>query len=46
MDSDRITAQIRIDAYDLAPEDFADLTRRIEDAAAAHKATVTIDTLT
>lgn len=43
MTDDRMSAEIRIDALDLAPEDFADLVDRVEEAAAAHKATVTVD---
>ncbi|MFR9796165.1 hypothetical protein ACL02U_09715 [Streptomyces sp. MS06] len=41
--NDRITATIEIDAYDLALPDYEDLKARIEEAAAAHKATVTVN---
>jgi hypothetical protein len=39
----RITADILVEAFCLAKPDFDDLKDRIEDAAAAHKATVTVD---
>ncbi|MEU5580978.1 hypothetical protein ABZ791_30340 [Streptomyces huasconensis] len=41
--TDRITADILVEAFDLAKPDFDDLKDRIEEAAAAHKATVTVD---
>ncbi|MEU1071874.1 MULTISPECIES: hypothetical protein [unclassified Streptomyces] len=41
--TDRITADILVEAFDLARPDFDDLKDRIEEAAAAHKATVTAD---
>lgn len=41
--TDRITADILVEAFDLAMPDFNDLKGRIEEAAAAHKTTVTVD---
>jgi len=41
--TDRITADILVEAFDLALPDFDDLKDRIEEAAAAHKATLTVD---
>ncbi|MFF1709271.1 hypothetical protein [Streptomyces sp. NPDC058268] len=41
--TDRITADILVEAFDLARPDFDDLKDRIEEAAAAHKATLTVD---
>ncbi|MBD0743524.1 hypothetical protein [Streptomyces sp. CBMA152] len=41
--TDRITADILVEAFHLAKPDFDDLKDRIEEAAAAHKATVTVD---
>ncbi|MFJ4627153.1 hypothetical protein [Streptomyces sp. NPDC088847] len=43
MTDDHVSAEIRVDALDLAPEDLADLVALVEEAAAAHKATVTVN---
>lgn len=41
--TERITADILVEAHDLALPDFADLRDRIVEAASTHKATVTVD---
>lgn len=41
--SDHMTAVIVVEVHSLAMPDFDDLKARIEEAAAAHKATVTVD---
>ncbi|MFF2475122.1 hypothetical protein [Streptomyces sp. NPDC058066] len=41
--TDHITAGILVEAHNLPMPDFDDLKNRIEEAAAAHKATMTVD---
>lgn len=41
---DRLAAEIRIDVSDLTQTDLDELTARLEDAVAAFRGTVTVDT--